>query len=39
MSDMMKDLNGAALYLSVPIDRVEDDGIQWREEIKQNFDP
>lgn len=34
MSDMMKDLDGAQIYLSGPIDRVEDDGLGWRREFK-----
>ena len=34
MSDMMKNLRGASLYLSGAIDRVKDDGLGWRKEFK-----
>ena len=32
---MMKNLEGAKIYISGPIDRVDDDGIGWRKEIKR----
>ncbi len=34
MSGMMKNLDGAQIYLSGGIDRVEDDGLGWRKEFR-----
>jgi hypothetical protein len=31
----MKDLDGVTAFLSGPIDRVQDDGVGWRKEIKK----
>ena len=32
---MMEDLDGVKIYLSGPIDRVDDDGIMWRKDFKK----
>ena len=32
---MIKDLNGVRIYLSGPIDRVDDDGMGWRKDFKK----